>query len=110
MPVVGPVGSIWSSDGYIPCQSRHHSETPLYKFFNPHWLAPFLVGSAPDQNSVVVPARHAYSHSASVGKRFDFPSFLLSQSQNLTASFQLIPAAKGLAPAKFLNSASNFRY
>ena len=34
-------------------------------------------------------ARHAYSHSASVGSRYFFPSFLLNHSQNATASFQL---------------------
>ena len=36
-----------------------------------------------------MPARQAYSHSASVGSRYGFPSFFASQAQNFTASFQL---------------------
>src|SRR5262249_39015531 len=44
-------------------------------------------GSAPVWKRVVLPARQAYSHSASVGSSYFFPSFLLSQSQNATASF-----------------------
>ena len=35
------------------------------------------------------PARHAYSHWASVGKAYFLPSLSLSQSQNTLASFQL---------------------
>ncbi len=35
------------------------------------------------------PARHAYSHSASVGNRYLFPSLRLSHAMNAWASFQL---------------------
>src|SRR3954454_22429662 len=48
-------------------------------------------GSSPQKKRVVVPARHANSHSASVGRRYLLPSFLLSQAQNARASFQLTP-------------------
>src|SRR5712691_1924833 len=46
-------------------------------------------GSLPFQYRVVVPARQAYSHSASVGSRYVFPSLPLSHAQNAFASFQL---------------------
>src|SRR5438105_2799423 len=46
-------------------------------------------GSSPFEKRVVVRARQAYSHSASVGNRYFFPSFRLSQPVNATASFQL---------------------
>src|SRR5438067_1313834 len=45
--------------------------------------------SSPEENRVVRPARQAYSHSASVGKRYVWPSSWLNHSQNATASFQL---------------------
>src|SRR5271155_714582 len=45
--------------------------------------------SSPKEKRVFVPARHAYSHSASLGRRQVFPPFFESQSQNATASFQL---------------------
>ena len=48
-----------------------------------------LAESSPEENRVVVPARQAYSHSASVGSRYFLPSFLLSQAQKAAASFQL---------------------
>src|SRR5262245_28240546 len=47
-------------------------------------------GAFPLMNRVVVPARQAYSHSASVGRRYLRPSFLLNQVQNACASCQLI--------------------
>ena len=37
---------------------------------------------APNENAVVVPARHAYSHSASVGNRYGFLSRFASFLQN----------------------------
>src|SRR5262249_4997190 len=43
---------------------------------------------SPKVNLVWEPARQAYSHSASVGKRYFLPSLLLNQSQKATASFQ----------------------
>src|SRR5687768_14120606 len=42
--------------------------------------------SSPHQNRVVVPARQAYSRSASVGRRYVRPSFFPSQRQNSWAS------------------------
>src|SRR5688500_4367353 len=42
--------------------------------------------SSPVEKRVVVPARHAYSHSASRGRRQAAPSLPLSHSQNATAS------------------------
>src|SRR5687767_813800 len=48
-----------------------------------------LAASSPEEKRVVVPARHAYSHSASVGKRYVLPSFLVNQAQKAAASFQL---------------------
>src|SRR5262245_61548601 len=44
--------------------------------------------ASPRMNRLVVPARQAYSHSASVGSRYVRPSFLLSHAQNATASCQ----------------------
>ncbi len=71
----------------MPCQSSTHSATPVCMFCTPHSF-----GSV---NSVRIPARAAYSHSASVGRRYGLPSFLVSHSQNATASFQLTPDAYG---------------
>ena len=45
--------------------------------------------SLPKLHVVLVPARQAYSHSASVGKRYVLPSFSLSFLQYATASSQL---------------------
>src|SRR5262249_34701771 len=57
---------------------------------SPTLAADFRVSAlSPLQKRVEVPARHAYSHSASVGSRYFLPSLRLSHSQNLTASFQL---------------------
>jgi len=60
----------------------------------PHHAYEFSFDSSPNENAVVVPARHAYSHWASVGRRysssaFSFPdlrSKSVSFSQNSTAS------------------------
>src|SRR5205809_856020 len=44
--------------------------------------------SFPPDQRVAVPARQAYSHSASVGRRYVGPSFWLNHLQNSTASYQ----------------------
>src|SRR5438552_1258318 len=48
-------------------------------------------GSSPLVNNDVVPARQAYSHSASIGRRYRSrpPSEFVIQAQNAVASFQL---------------------
>ena len=46
-------------------------------------------GSSPHHHRLVVPPRHAYSDSASVGSRYSLPSSRLSQRQNSIASFQV---------------------
>ena len=54
------------------------------------WLRWNTSGSTlPVWNLVAVPARQAYSHSASVGNRYGLPSFFVSHSQKATASCQL---------------------
>ena len=51
-------------------QSRAHSGTPLSIFLSPHALGMSAgKGLSSEENGVVDPARHAYSHSASVGSR-----------------------------------------
>ena len=79
----------------MPCQSDTHSRGPVWICRNPHGFGGVSLpgGSSPEENSVTVPARAAYSHSASVGRRYCFPSLRLSQLQNNCASSQLIPVA-----------------
>ena len=59
-----------------------------------------LLGSqvSPVLNGVVVPARHAYSHSASVGRRYGLPSFFDSHSQKATACCQLTNVTGSSSP------------
>ena len=122
-PLAGPLGSVTDPEGYSPYQSEHHSHTLPCMSYKTHALAgyvptgdvfsrfgPFVsvpYGLVPSQlaclpfnwlpklNGVIVPARHAYSHSASVGKRYLRPAFFSSgisdnRLQNQTASKGLI--------------------
>src|ERR1039457_1314922 len=52
---------------------------------------------SPVQKWVMVPARQANSHSASVGSRYDCPSRAESQSQNALASGQLTNTTASLS-------------
>ena len=62
--------------------------------FRPHGFArPGFGGFWPDQKAVFVPARQAYSDSASVGRRQGLPSLRLSHRQKAAASCQLTPVA-----------------
>ena len=54
----------------------------LYQAYGPKPLS-----ASPKLNRVFLPARHAYSHSASVGRRTALPVFLDRALQNSTASF-----------------------
>src|SRR2546421_12241310 len=56
------------------------------------------VSVAPNATGVLVPARQAYSHSASVGRRIVTPSFFDISAHQLFASFQLVPSAGKLSP------------
>src|ERR1017187_9809860 len=64
-------------------------------FFKPHGFTSSFGNASPLQKSVFVPARQAYSHSASVGRRQVLPSFALNHLQNAMASSQLTPVAQG---------------
>jgi hypothetical protein len=64
--------------GLQPVPSKRHQPTRL--------ISPT---PSPEQNAVVVPARHAYSHSASVGNRTFLPARFESHPEKATASFQL---------------------
>src|SRR5579859_12834 len=55
---------------------------------NQAYVAAWL-SSSPHQNIVVVPARAAYSHSDSLGRRYAWPVLLLSHATYACASFQL---------------------
>ena len=75
------------------------------------------VSVSPVWNGVVVPARQAYSHSASVGRRYGLPSFFDSQSQNSTACCQVTNVTGSSSalltpslPRSFLWSGSNCSY
>src|SRR5262245_19715773 len=57
----------------------------------------------PKANGVAVPARAAYSHSASVGNRYARPVFCDSRLQNSTASSQLTPLT-GVLPCLYKGS------
>src|SRR5262245_61795531 len=48
-----------------------------------------LASASPHQKRVVVPARQACSHCASVGRPYVFFSFALNHSQNLIASYHV---------------------
>src|SRR5687768_362422 len=88
-PWAGPDGSVTSTAGYSPNQSRHHSQTLPCMSYRPHGLGRFRptgcvleslfsevqaywsasVSASPKLKWFVVPARQAYSHSASEGSR-----------------------------------------
>ena len=77
------------------CRS-YHAYSPKPAFFVPE-----------EYHVVVLPARHAYSHSASVGKRYVRPAACSSGnadnlSQNRTASSQLTFSTGCWAPLKWL--------
>src|SRR4051794_5627220 len=60
-------------------------------------------GSSPKQYVVVVPARAAYSHSASVGNRYDFPSFSASRpKKSCTSSHETLSTGRFRSPLKWL--------
>src|SRR5215831_10362412 len=87
-PSQGPSGSLASPE-YGPAKSWHHSQAFPAISKRPHALglacptgcdlspefdpnqanSPEAASSSPKKNFVAVPARHAYSHSASVGSR-----------------------------------------
>ena len=80
------------------------------------WPAP-AVSVSPVWYGVVVPARQAYSHSASVGRRYGLPSFFESQAQKSTACCQVTnvtgsssPLVMPNLPRSFLCSGSNCSY
>src|ERR1051325_1852198 len=85
-PDAGPCGSMFAApaSGYAAYQSDVHSDTLPCMSAKPHGFSgnvptgagdlPLTFACAGDnvspvENGPVVPARHAYSHSASVGKR-----------------------------------------
>src|SRR5450830_528741 len=88
LPVAGPDGLVADALVYGPYQSFTHSQTLPIMSYRPHALAclpaaacvfppvfmPYhAIASSAPYVSPVVPARAAYSHSASVGNRYVTP-------------------------------------
>src|SRR5262249_41477245 len=108
-PAAGPCGSVTGSAVYLPYQSCTHSHTLPCMSYRPQAfrcscptgcvVLPALSAnqayllnwplSSPKLYAVVEPARAAYSHSASVGRRYFVPpSLALSLSINCCTSSQ----------------------
>src|SRR3954452_17962854 len=62
--------------------------------------SPIVSGVAPYNHGVVVPARAAYSHSASVARRYALPVFADSQRQYSAAACHVMPSAGCLSLPK----------
>src|SRR4029450_3296167 len=123
-PEAGPCGSVTGSAVYLSYQSCTHSHTlpcmsyrpqafgcsfptrcvvlsalPPNQAYLPNWLL-----SSPKLYAVVEPARAAYSHSASVGRRyFVLPSLELSLSINFcTSSQETVSTGRLVSPLNWL--------
>src|SRR4029079_6048839 len=78
------------------------------EFSRVHAYSPSARASLPKLYAVVVPARAAYSHSASVGRRYVLPVFADSQRQYSIAACHVmliagcwpLPEPNGLAPLR----------
>jgi len=124
-PVVEPLGSVTAFAPYLLYQSWHHSHTfpcmsyspKAFGFLSPtgcvlppeflsyHAYSPSSFSSSPKQNLLVLPARHAYSHSASVGNTNlpPWPSvFAFSLTRNFWQSSQLTFSTGFFGPLNLL--------
>ena len=94
-----PVQSVHHSNK-LPCMScKPHGlgffDPTLWAYFSPaskalpsnHAYSPKFDLSSPNKYVVVVPARHAYSHSASVGRRYSSTAFSVPALRSYSVSF-----------------------
>ena len=115
-PLPGPVGSVTAPAVYGPYQSAHHSQTLPIVSCRPSGFAAFVATAlvmlpllaeyhatfvSVPKSAVVVPPRHAYSHSASVGSRMPVSEqklWAFSQLMRSTGLFGRFGKLLGLLP------------
>ena len=76
--------------GHVACEQcrRLNVSCPLCRRTEPTGNGDsYVIGGSGNANGVVVPARHAYSHSASVGKRYTHPSASLPTARSACVNF-----------------------